>query len=104
MHVRAHTRINTHLQRGSAQCHGPTSPPNVAVDRPGLPDISPCVFFFFFIAEDFVRCLSQGLKGSVPLSERGIYRERQMERKGGRRDGGGGGSAGELKRKHKMMK
>lgn len=66
--------------RVSAQCHGPTSPVNVATDRPGLPDISPPVFF---IAQDFVRCLSQGLKGSVPLSERGgIYRETNGERGG----------------------
>lgn len=37
---------------------------------------------FFFIAEDFVRCLCQGLKGPVPLSETEIYSERQIEGKG----------------------
>lgn len=34
------------------------------------------------------------MKGSVPFSERGIYKERQMERKGERRDGRAGREGG----------
>ena len=48
-YTHTHTHTLTHTSRGAAaQRHGPTSPPNVAVDRPELPDISPCVFFFFY--------------------------------------------------------